>query len=48
LRSARIALPPNEDAVAVVRRQIGKHAVRVFTGPDGRPLDEWQKAPRSG
>ena len=43
-----IGVPLNKDAVAVLRRQEGRHERRVFTGPDGRPLDEWQKAPRSG
>ena len=43
-----IGVPLNEDAVAVLRRQVGRDERRVFTGPDGRPLDDWQKAPRSG
>ena len=43
-----IAVPLNSKAVEVLRRQVGKHAVRVFTYA-GRPLDRanthaWQKA----
>ena len=43
-----IAVPLNLKALEVLRRQIGKHAVRVFTYA-GRPLDRanthaWQKA----
>ncbi|MBL0292341.1 MAG: site-specific integrase [Betaproteobacteria bacterium] len=43
-----IAVPLNSKAVEVLRRQVGKHAVRVFTYA-GRPLDRanthaWQRA----
>jgi integrase len=43
-----IGVPLNEDAVAVLRRQKGRHERRVFVGPDGEALDCWSKAPRSG
>src|ERR1043165_7744306 len=34
-----IAVPLNDDAVAVIRRQIGKHQIRVFTF-GGKPVRE--------
>jgi len=43
-----IGVPLNEDAVAVIRRQLGKHLRRVFVGPDKEPLDTWTSAARSG
>jgi integrase len=41
-------VPLNEDAVAVLRRQKGRHEWRVFVGPDGEALECWSKGPRSG
>ena len=43
-----IGVPLNEDAVAAIRRQLGKDLHRVFVGHDGKPLDEWSKACRNG
>jgi integrase len=37
-----IGVPLNEDAVEVVRKQLGRHLRRVFVGPDGSPMDEWK------
>jgi integrase len=37
-----IGVPLNEDAVAVVLRQRGKHLRRVFVGHDGEPMDSWK------
>lgn len=34
--------------MAVIRRQVGKHLRRVFVGPDGKPLDSWTTAARTG
>ena len=39
-----IGVPLNEDAVAVIRGQLGKHLRRVFVGHDGKPMDEWKSA----
>lgn len=39
-----IGVPLNEDAVAVIRGQLGKHLRRVFVGPDGVPMDCWTSA----
>lgn len=36
-----IAVPLNEDAVAVILRQRGKHLGRVFVDAQGAPMDEW-------
>lgn len=36
-----IGVPLNEDAVAVIRGQLGKHLRRVFVGHDGEPMDYW-------
>lgn len=43
-----ISVPLNDDAVAVIRRQLGKHSIRVFTYK-GRPIKDihhptWKKA----
>jgi integrase len=43
-----IGVPLNEDAVAVIRRQLGKDLLRVFVGYDGKPLDQWTSAARNG
>lgn len=39
-----ISVPLNEDAVAVVRGQLGKHLRRVFVGHDGEPMEYWKTA----
>jgi integrase len=38
-----IGVPLNDTAVAVIRRQLGKHQTRVFTR-NGKLLDEWDAA----
>lgn len=38
-----IGVPLNENAVAVIRRQLGKHQTYVFTR-NGKPLDDWDNA----
>jgi len=43
-----IGVPLNEDAVAVIRRQLGKDLRRVFVGHDGKPLDQWSSSARKG
>ena len=43
-----IGVPLNEDAVAVIRRQLGRHLHRVFVGHDGKPLDFWTTPARKG
>ena len=43
-----IGVPLNEDAVAVIRRQLGKHLRFVFVGHDGEPLDHWSTPARKG
>ena len=43
-----IGVPLNEDAVAVIRRQLGKDLRFVFVGHDGKPLDHWGTPPRKG
>ena len=43
-----IGVPLNEDAVAVIRRKLGKHLHRVFVGHDGQPLDFWTTPARKG
>ena len=40
-----IGVPLNEDAVAVIRKQLGKHLRRVFVGPDGGQIDTWYTYP---
>jgi len=37
-----IGVPLNEDAVVVVRGQLGKHLRRVFVAHDGKPMDTWK------
>ena len=37
-----IGVPLNEDAVAVIRKRLGKHLKRVFVGLDGEPMDQWK------
>lgn len=36
-----IGVPLNEDAVDVIRKQLGKHLRRVFVDAEGRPMDKW-------
>jgi len=36
-----IGVPLNDDAIAVIRKQLGKHLRRVFVGPDGGQIDSW-------
>ncbi|HEY6825047.1 MAG TPA: site-specific integrase [Steroidobacteraceae bacterium] len=43
-----IGVPLNEDAVAVIRRQLGKDLRFVFVGHDGTPLDHWSMPARKG
>ena len=40
-----IGVPLNEDAVTVIRKQLGKHLRRVFVGPDGGQIDTWHTYP---
>ena len=40
-----IGVPLNEDAVAVIRKQLGKHLRRVFVGADGGQIDTWYTYP---
>jgi integrase len=40
-----IGVPLNEDAVEVIRKQLGKHLRRVFVGPDGGQIDTWHTYP---
>jgi integrase len=43
-----IGVPLNDEAVGVIRGQLGKHLTRVFTGPESEPMDRWTAAARSG
>jgi integrase len=43
-----IGVPLNEDAVGVIRKQLGKHLKRVFVDAEGRPLDVWSNDARKG
>lgn len=43
-----IGVPLNEDAVRAIRGQLGKHLTRVFVGPEGKPMEDWITAARSG
>jgi integrase len=43
-----IGVPLNEDAVAVIRKQLGKHLRRVFVSPVGEPMDYWPQPARDG
>ncbi len=36
-----IGVPLNEDAVEVVRKQLGRHLQRVFVDLEGSPMDQW-------
>jgi integrase len=37
-----IGVPLNEDAVVVIRKQLGKHLRRVFVGLKGEPINQWK------
>lgn len=39
-----ISVPLNEDAVRVIRGQLGKNLKRVFVGHDGEPMEYWTTA----
>ena len=38
-----IGVPLNDDAITVIRKQLGKHLRRVFVGPDGSQMDSWHQ-----
>lgn len=42
-----IGVPLNADAMSVIRAQRGKHAVRVFLGPDMKPMEAFPSAART-